>query len=85
MLRRAIEEANPVGALRADNRSKAWVGFLMADVLHLNRDDKNVKSQMWGLQHRLISTGHLEEVDGRDHASGRPARFIAWKQGSRNE
>jgi hypothetical protein len=73
MIRTAIQQADPLKALRADVRSSGWVGKLIASVLERNVDDKVVKSEMAQIIAHLERCRHIKQQPVRDPRQSRMA------------
>ena len=85
MVRRAIQEANPLMALRYDIRSKGWVGLLVAHILERDPNDKVVRSQMLTLISKWIASGYLQKQEMRDPVAGRNTWVVLWQKGAEIE
>jgi hypothetical protein len=82
IVRNAIQQANPINALRADPRSTGWIGKLLAQTLERDDSDKQVKTQMGALVGRLEHGGYLKQEEIRDPRQGRRIVVYVWLRGS---
>jgi hypothetical protein len=80
-VRRAIQEANPLTALRCDIRAAGWIGLLIARTLERDESDKVVKAQMQSIINRFTSLGYLKREEVRDHGKGRTVPVLIWQKG----
>jgi hypothetical protein len=84
-IRRAIQDANPLAALRLDVRSTGWVGVLLAKTLERDHTDKVVKSQMQALIKRFLALGYVKQEVIRDSGKGRDVPVIIWQKGGEEQ
>jgi hypothetical protein len=85
LVRRAIQDASPLNALRYDVRAKGWVGVLIANTLGMDPADKLIKQQMQTLIGRWIKGGYLSKEEMRDPGPGRVITVVLWKKGAEIE
>jgi hypothetical protein len=78
-IRRAIQTANPIDALRLDKRSTGWIGILIAKTLERDHTDKIVRQQMEMLVSRWIHTGYLQQQEIRNQRAGRTVSVLIWQ------
>jgi hypothetical protein len=84
-IRRALQDANPLAALRFDVRSAGWVGVLLAKTLERDHTDKIVKAQMTALINRFLALGYIRKDVIRDHDKGRDVPVVLWQKGGEEE
>jgi hypothetical protein len=85
MIRSAIQQADPLKALRADVRSSGWIGKLLASVLERNVDDKVVKSEMAQIIAHLERGRHIKQQPVRDPRQSRMAACYLWIGGAHED
>jgi hypothetical protein len=85
MIRNAIQQADPMLALRADTRSTGWIGRLLAKLLERDESDKQVRSQMQSIIASLERGGHLKQEEVRDPRQGRRVLVYGWISGAQAE
>jgi hypothetical protein len=82
LVRIAIQQGNPMMALRADPRSIGWMGKLLAQTLGRDESDKQVKTQMTALISRLEHGGYIKQEEMRDPRQGRRILVYVWQRGA---
>jgi len=75
----AIRAADPLEALRASEKSSAWIGHLLVKVLGLDTDDPQTAPKVKALISEWLRVGLLERVNAKDRkGTERPCYALDW-------
>jgi hypothetical protein len=85
MIRGAIQQADPLKALRSDVRASGWVGNLLASVLERDPENKAVKSEMVQIIAHLERGKHIKQQPVRDPRQARMVTCYLWIGGSNED
>jgi hypothetical protein len=85
MIRSAIQQAEPLKALRADVRASGWVGNLIASVLERDPANKSVKSEMAQIIAHLERCKNVQLQPIRDPRQARMVPCYLWVGGASEE
>jgi hypothetical protein len=85
MIRGAIQQADPLKALRSDVRASGWIGNLLATVLERDSENKAVKSEMVQIIAHLERGKHIKQQPVRDPRQARMVTCYLWIGGANEE
>jgi hypothetical protein len=85
MIRGAIQQADPLKALRSDVRASGWIGNLLASVLERDPENKAVKAEMVQIIAHLERGKHIKQQPVRDPRQARMVPCYLWIGGTNED